>query len=76
MYSLACGGLGIVPGGGIGCEAPVLGGPVEIPLDSYQKEKQKMKILDIKTTDYRFLQSLSFFKGIRNFPNNYESFSC
>ena len=35
LYSLAWAGLCTVPGGGVTCDAPVLGGPVIVPPDSY-----------------------------------------
>lgn len=37
LYSLAWAGLGKVPGGGLTCDAPVVGGPgtTAIPPDSY-----------------------------------------
>lgn len=35
LYSLAWVGLGVAPGGGVCCDAPVLGGPVTFPPDSF-----------------------------------------
>lgn len=40
-YSLACSAFGVAPGGGVHWEAPVLGGPVIPPPDSWPEEQRK-----------------------------------
>lgn len=48
LYSLACAGLAVEPGGN--CEAPVVGGPATFPPNSF-KRKYKNKYENIIKTE-------------------------